>query len=1264
MKKLRILILPFLIFSLFSCGNLIERDDDSDSSDFVVASGTIRLPDENSRHAEFISASVSSRQAFPSAASGTLYYTLTCTNGTVTYEGTVDSSSDTITYLVQVPTGSSTITAKAFSDSDKKQQIYEGTLSLSDVTSSSDLSNKTITLNDIQSGTETIATVSLPILINSGVSISKITASWTVSSGSGSSESATLSSVTSGTTYYFTLSDFATTAATSANTVPGVYDVVFDFYALDSSSNEYLIFQTNQKISASNYLATSSWKGIGADSCINSSGTLEITKTLCDSFLSTSFYIDSSNGSDTSTSGSFSSPFKSIQKAVDVIKSRGTTDACTIYLKGGITATSTDKFTNGSLVEIADSANLNFKIKSYPSTSTFTIDAEGKGRIFYVGSGNTLEIQNVTLSTGSASDSSATGGANGGAICNKGTLTISSKATLMANIAMNNGGAIYNEGTATVSGIVISNIATVSGGGIYNSGTLTLDGCTFTTDTASAGTGGAVYSSKSFTVSGSTVATVDSGCNDFYLDNSSETPAITLSSDFSGTSGTVSARITLASYSEDYQVLTGDGVSETNCGYFSLTDENYTIGADGKLDEAETVYTSWTDLTKAIEADSTYNTTYTIGTLADYNNVGITLNAGDSSKTISILPSEDVSITNASDQTTIAGGYFSFSDVNATIGNTEHKITFGDSSITATNNFMYIYTGGTASFVNCVFQNASEASIQVNGNLILNDCTFNNISASSSGAVYVTSGTATLDSCTFTGCTDYDVYLNNSSSKLVLQGTLNTASIYVADYSNGALITLDIGLTLSSGASPTVKIYSYKSGTTLFASSDGKDISETIRNYFTVTDKSGNSYTINADGTLTQKTVNSMPSATEAANYSSSSPLSSGTYSVSSAADLVNLATIVNNSGLSSSNSYEFDLTSDVDLTDSGFETIGAIASGKHFTGTFDGGNHTIKNLTCSATEILRGGLFAAVEKATIKNLILENVSVSSSKSYVGAICGRTDNETVITNCHVKSGTAASSENNYAGGLVGYNRGVIANCSNAASVSVTAGTVCGGITGVNSETGFIINCSNSGSSSGKGNIGGIAGNNDGLIANSVNSGTVTLTEANGSGGGIAGSNDSGSIVNCVSVGSFSPASNQSSPIGIISNSTADDASYGIYNCYGLGATKITSIMETGTYSSNSEGTTYGCKVLDSSSGWTSEIKIDLYKLSVSRTSSGTTVSCTTENQYQKVGFSTVSEALDYFVEMVDGNGSVSDGTNSWALKTWTTDSSGNPALSN
>lgn len=404
------------------------------------------------------SAASSSREAFPSYVTDALYYSVSCSNGTSTYEGKVDSSDPSnITFTVDVPSGSSTVTAKAFIDEAKTKQVYEGTLLLQDVKEDSDLSGRTIELSDIHSGTEKTATVSLPISIQSGTKISKISAS--IMKDNASFGSGPLSvPVSEGKTYYFSFSDngsgqFSETQATEANSVPGVYDVEFSFFAGDSasSSGEYLAFWTKQKIIASNYLDTKNWNGNGVDSCINpdNSNILEVTEKICLAFLSDTFYIDSRSGSD-SGSGSFSSPFKTIQKAVNVIQSLGKTEACTVFLKGDITADQDSDCIDGSFVKIEDSANLKLNIKTYPSGSTFSVNANGRGRVLYVGSGNNVSLKNVTLENGNANNSNSQGGTNGGAayVGGNGTLSLENCA-VSSCVAEGNGGAIYVGGNGS-----------------------------------------------------------------------------------------------------------------------------------------------------------------------------------------------------------------------------------------------------------------------------------------------------------------------------------------------------------------------------------------------------------------------------------------------------------------------------------------------------------------------------------------------------------------------------------------------------------------------------------------------------------------------------------------------------------------------------------------------------------------------------------------------------------------------------------------------
>lgn len=89
------------------------------------------------------------------------------------------------------------------------------------------------------------------------------------------------------------------------------------------------------------------------------------------------------------------------------------------------------------------------------------------------------------------------------------------------------------------------------------------------------------------------------------------------------------------------------------------------------------------------------------------------------------------------------------------------------------------------------------------------------------------------------------------------------------------------------------------------------------------------------------------------------------------------------------------------------------------FYGVFNGAGHKITNLTVSADT--DAGLFGYTVNAEIKNLVIENATVSSS-SCAGAIAGRTLSSSV-NNCAVISASisaSSSSGNAYAGGISGY----------------------------------------------------------------------------------------------------------------------------------------------------------------------------------------------------------------------------------------------------
>ena len=194
-------------------------------------------------------------------------------------------------------------------------------------------------------------------------------------------------------------------------------------------------------------------------------------------------------------------------------------------------------------------------------------------------------------------------------------------------------------------------------------------------------------------------------------------------------------------------------------------------------------------------------------------------------------------------------------------------------------------------------------------------------------------------------------------------------------------------------------------------------------------------------------------------------------FKITSAQDLKDFATYINNGVLS--NEY-FSLENDIDceeLTD--FMPIGI------FRGTFSGGtteNHTIKNLIINsqASEV---GLFGRVgadgSHAVIENLTLLNCKISGGNS-TGAIAGILVYGSEIKNCIVNSSTITCSNSAgtaYTGGIVGENvNSTISYCqvssstitaisdNNSSATTITAG----GIAGFN-EGGDINNCEVKGS---------------------------------------------------------------------------------------------------------------------------------------------------------------------------------------------------------
>ena len=213
---------------------------------------------------------------------------------------------------------------------------------------------------------------------------------------------------------------------------------------------------------------------------------------------------------------------------------------------------------------------------------------------------------------------------------------------------------------------------------------------------------------------------------------------------------------------------------------------------------------------------------------------------------------------------------------------------------------------------------------------------------------------------------------------------------------------------------------------------------------------------------------------------------SNGSYTVYNADGLLNVAELVNGG----KTDINITLDTDIDLTGKNWTPIGTSFSNK-YTGTFDGGGHTIKGLTVTTNDQFVG-LFGSIGYAgTVKNVMMEDVQITSNRS-----------------------------SGFAGGVAGYSDGTIENCSVSGSVS---GTVyVGGVVGAQ-WNGSITGCSSSATVKGTVYVGGVAGQTNGgaTLTACYATGNVIIEIApkkNISGGGLVGMNGGKGVRACYATG--------------------------------------------------------------------------------------------------------------------------------------------------
>ena len=165
------------------------------------------------------------------------------------------------------------------------------------------------------------------------------------------------------------------------------------------------------------------------------------------------------------------------------------------------------------------------------------------------------------------------------------------------------------------------------------------------------------------------------------------------------------------------------------------------------------------------------------------------------------------------------------------------------------------------------------------------------------------------------------------------------------------------------------------------------------------------------------------------------------------------------------------------------------------YKGIFDGKNNKIKKFSYSGEEARTEavGFFGGVQDAYIKNIVFENPLITTSNnSYVGILAGVVNNTTIE---HIKvlngSVTATGTCENI-GGIVGgaYTNSEIRQCSNNATVTAINSSYVGGICGYIKESN-IRECANKAQISGNQFIAGIvAQNENALVENTYNEGTI------------------------------------------------------------------------------------------------------------------------------------------------------------------------------
>ena len=196
-------------------------------------------------------------------------------------------------------------------------------------------------------------------------------------------------------------------------------------------------------------------------------------------------------------------------------------------------------------------------------------------------------------------------------------------------------------------------------------------------------------------------------------------------------------------------------------------------------------------------------------------------------------------------------------------------------------------------------------------------------------------------------------------------------------------------------------------------------------------------------------------------------------FEIGTASDLTKLAELTNDSATAGNYANKvYKLTDNIDMTGISYKPVSWATSmytvqGATFTGTLDGNNHVIKNIsftnlaTYGSTYGIIGYLGA---NGVVKNLGVENMTVNggtANRLCIGGIVGTLGNAVIVENSYVRgmSVTTTSTDATYVGGIAGRtvgNEGKIKNCyaTDLDFSKVTRADLKAGILGSSGNTGY------------------------------------------------------------------------------------------------------------------------------------------------------------------------------------------------------------------